>query len=76
MSKIKEKTQEYWKAIIEGTISSVLLYVIMNQNFLGLLLGIMLIITDITILLYSTFKLEDPKMLIVFLITEYLTKKN
>ncbi len=76
MSKTKDRIGEYWKAIAEGVVSTILLYVIMSQNSLGLFIGIMLILTDIIILLYSTFKLEDPKMLIVFLITECLTKNS
>jgi uncharacterized RDD family membrane protein YckC len=68
--KTKEIVREYWKAFVEGIISPFILYAFMSINTLLFILGIAIILIDLYTLYYSIVELEDPKFLIIFLITE------
>jgi hypothetical protein len=71
---VKEKAkgifEEYWKLIVEGTLTAILVPYFMSLNPLIFIVGLVLIVIEIIALVYSIIELEDPKLLIVFLITE------
>lgn len=60
----------YWKAFVEGLITTILLGYFMPINLALFLLGLILIIIDLGVLLYSIIELKDPKFLAVYLLTE------
>ena len=72
--KVKEIVGEYWKAFVEGIVTSAIIPAFMSINRILFAVGLMFIITDVIILIHSVVELEDPKFLFVFFVTEYLMK--
>ena len=73
-NKIKEVFTEYWNLIIEGIFSTIIIGAFMPINFFTFIFGLIFIMADMSILIYSLVYSNDPKFLISYLITEYLMK--
>lgn len=69
---VKEIVGEYWKVFVEAIVSSGIFYAFMSINTLLFILCLAIIAIDIYTLYYSIVELEDPKLLIIFVITEFL----
>ena len=74
--KLKEIGREYWKAIGEGIFSAIIIGYFMNLSIILFIFGLFLIFIDTLVLIHSVVELKDPKLLIVFLISEYIIKNE
>lgn len=68
---IKEVVAEYWSLLLEGIVTAALLSYFMQQNFILFIIGFALIVVEILLLVYSLVKLQDPKLLITFILSEW-----
>ena len=70
---VKELFSEYWKLIVESLITAPLVLYFWEASLVFKIIMIIIILFDFYLIYYTLFELNDPKLLIGFIITEYLS---